>query len=212
LFGVADFRCFELDHLRTFDSWPDRQMMRTAWPALVLVLIGIAAPLWSETAEPDTSGTVVLLVRHAERAAQPADDPPLTEDGRRRAEALAGIVKDARPAAIITTQLRRTVETAQPSAAAVGMTPEVVPISSTTTQQNAVEVAAAVRKHPGTTVLVVGHGNTVPLIITALGGPKLPDICESVYDKLFVLVLDKEARLIQSRYGAPGPPTTPDCS
>jgi broad specificity phosphatase PhoE len=187
-------------------------MMRTACPALVLVLIGIIAPAQGETAQPDISATVVLLVRHAEKAAQPADDPPLTQDGQRRAEALAAVVKDARPTAIITTQLRRTVETARPSAAAVGMTPEVVPISSTTTQQNAVEVAATVRKHPGTTVLVVGHGNTVPLIIAALGGPKLPDICESVYDKLFVLVLGKEARLIQSRYGAPGPPTTPDCN
>ena len=126
--------------------------------------------------------------RHSRR-----DDPPLTQDGRRRAEALVGVVKDAHPTAIITTQLRRTVETAQPSAAATGVTPEVVPVSSTTTQQNAVEVAAAVRKHAGETVLVVGHGNTVPLIIAALGGPKLPDICEPVYDKLFVLVLGRRS-------------------
>jgi broad specificity phosphatase PhoE len=101
------------------------------------------------------------------------------------------------------------VETAQPSAAAADVTPEVVPVSSTTTQQNAAEVAAAVRKHAGATVLVVGHNNTVPLIIAALGGPKLPDICELVCDKLFVLVLGEEARLIQSSYGASGPPRPP---
>jgi broad specificity phosphatase PhoE len=183
-------------------------MTRTVWLALILVLTGIAAPARGQTAQPDASATVVLLVRHAEKAAQPADDPPLTPDGRRRAEALAVAVKDAQPAAIITTQLRRTVETAQPSAAAAGVTPEVVPVSSATPQQNAADVATAVRKHPGKTVLVVGHGNTAPEIIAALGGPKLPDICESVYDKLFVLVLGKEARLIQSRYGA----STPDCN
>jgi broad specificity phosphatase PhoE len=187
-------------------------MMRTAWPALVLVLIGITAPSWSETAPPGDSATVVLLVRHAEKAAQPGDDPPLTQDGLRRAEALAGVVKDAHPTAIITTQLRRTVETARPSTAALGVTPEVVPVSAANTQQNAAAVAAAVQKHPGKTVLVVGHGNTVPQIIAALGGPQLPDICESVYDRLFVLVLGKEARLIQSRYGAPGPRPTPDCN
>ena len=186
--------------------------MRAVWPALVLVLIGITAPTQGETAQPDDSATVVLLVRHAEKAAQPGDDPPLTQEGQRRAEALAGVVKDAHPTAIITTQLRRTVETAQPSATATGVTPEVVAVSSATTQQNAAEVAAAVRKHAGKTVLVVGHGNTVPLIVAALGGPKLPDICESVYDKLFVLVLGKEARLVQSRYGAPGPPPTPECN
>jgi broad specificity phosphatase PhoE len=183
-------------------------MTRTVWLALILALVGIAAPARGQTAQPDASGTVVLLVRHAEKSAQPADDPPLTPDGRRRAEALAVVVKDARPTAIITTQLRRTVETAPPSAAAAGVTPEVVPVSAATPQQNAVDVTTAVRKHPGKTVLVVGHGNTVPEIIAALGGPTLPDICESVYEKLFVLVLGKEVRLIQSRYGAP----TPDCN
>jgi broad specificity phosphatase PhoE len=187
-------------------------MMRAVWLALILVLTGITAPAWGQSAQPDAPATVVLLVRHAERAAQPADDPPLTEVGRHRAEALAGIVKDARPAAIITTQLRRTVETAQPSAAATGVTPEVVPVSSAARQQNAVDVAAAVRRHPGKTVLVVGHSNTVSLIISALGGPNVPAICEPIYDKLFVLVLGREARLIQSRYGAPGPPPTPDCN
>ena len=152
------------------------------------------------------------MVRHAEKAAQPADDPPLTQDGRRRAEALAGVIKNAHAAAIITTQLRRTVETAQPAAAATGVTPELVPVSAAAAQQNAVDVAAAVRRHLGKTVLVVGHGNTVPEIIAALGGPHLPDICEQIYDKLFVLVLDKEARLVQSRYGAPRLPPTPDCN
>jgi broad specificity phosphatase PhoE len=186
------------------------QLMRPIWLGLILVVSGVTAPGRTETAQPNTSATVVLLVRHAEKAAQPGDDPTLTQDGQRRAEALAGVVKDAHPTAIITTQLRRTVETAQPSAAALGVTPEVVPVSAANTHQNAVDVAAAVRKHPGETVLVVGHGNTVPQIIGALGGPQLPDICEPVYDKLFVLVLGKEARLIQSRYGAPGP--TPDCN
>ena len=164
-------------------------MMRPVWLALILALTGITAPAWGQSTQPDAPATVALLVRHAEKAALPADDPPLTQDGRRRAEALAGIVKDAHPTAIITTQLRRTVETGQPSAAAMGITPEVVPVSSATTQQNAADVATAVRKHAGKTVLVVGHGNTVPEIIAALGGPHLPDICEPVYDKLFVLVL-----------------------
>ena len=186
-------------------------MTRTIWLAFLLVLIGIAAPARGQATQPGDSATVVLLVRHAEKAAQPADDPPLTQDGRHRAEALAAVIKDAHPTAIITTQLRRTVETAQPSASTTGITPEVVPVASTA-EQNAADVAAAVRKHIGKTVLVVGHNNTVPLIIAALGGPKLPSICEAVYDKLFVLVLGREARLIQSRYGAPGLPPTPECN
>ena len=101
-------------------------MTRTIWLAFILVLIGIAAPARGQATQPGDSATVVLLVRHAEKAAQPADDPPLTQDGRHRAEALAAVIKDAHPTAIITTQLRRTVETAQPSASTTGITPEVV--------------------------------------------------------------------------------------
>jgi hypothetical protein len=78
-------------------------MTRTVWLALILVLTGIAAPARAQTAQPDAAATIVLLARHAEKASQPADDPPLTLDGRRRAEALAVAVKDAQPTAIITT-------------------------------------------------------------------------------------------------------------
>jgi hypothetical protein len=93
----------------------------------------------------------------------------------------------------------------------MGVTPEVVMLTLAAIQQNIAGVVAAVRKHAGGTLLVVGHNNTVPLIIAALGGPKLPEICDSVYDKLFVLVLGKEVRLVQSRYGASGSPIAADC-
>src|SRR5215813_14052833 len=121
----VDFRCFEASSIfvPSIAGWR-RQMTRTIWLAFLLVLIGIAAPARGQATQPGDSATVVLLVRHAEKAAQPADDPPLTQDGRHRAEALAAVTKDAHPTAIITTQLRRTVETAQPSASTTGITPE----------------------------------------------------------------------------------------
>jgi len=58
----------------------------------------------------------------------------------------------------------------------------------------------------------VGHSNTVPAIIEALGGPRMPDICESVYANLFILVPGAgEARLVRSRYGAADPEPGADC-
>ncbi|HET8786496.1 MAG TPA: hypothetical protein VFM38_12730, partial [Candidatus Limnocylindrales bacterium] len=62
--------------------------------------------------------------------------------------------------------------------------------------------------YAGKTVLVVGHSNTIPAIVAALGGPRFPDLCDSEHDALFVMVLDgRTTRLVRSRYGEPSPPT-----
>jgi broad specificity phosphatase PhoE len=149
--------------------------------------------------------TVVLLVRHAEKADQPAQDPPLTPEGRARAEALALVARDAGVAAIITTQYARTRETAAPVARATGITADVVTAGSGVQHPQA--VASAARKHAGKTVLVVGHSNTIPAIVGALGAPRPPDLCDAEYDALFVVVIGDAGapRLVKSRYGTPTP-------
>lgn len=180
--------------------------------SVLIALISAAFPALSiaGTDEPARPAPLVLLVRHAEKAAEPKDDPSLTPAGMERARALAAALRDAGVEAIITTQLRRTRETARPLAEARGLTPEVVEIRGGGMEAHARAVAAAVRRHAGATVLVVGHSNSLPAIIAALGGPRVPDLCESVYCTLFVLVPGAgEARLVRSRYGAPDPP--PDC-
>src|SRR6476619_7042657 len=147
--------------------------------------------------------TVVLLVRHAEKASQPAQNPPLTEAGATRAQALAAVARDAGVTAIITTQFERTRKTAEPTAAALHITPEV--IEAGPAAQHAKAVADQVLKHAGGTVLVVGHSNTIPAIVGALGAPRPRDLCDSEYDQLFVVILGDAGppRVIRSRYGAP---------
>jgi broad specificity phosphatase PhoE len=154
--------------------------------------------------------TTVILVRHAEKAAAPAADPPLTADGEARARALWDAVKDAGVNAVITTQLLRTRATAQPTVAALGVTPEVVNAGGTTHPQ---DVAAAIRKHAGQTVLVVGHSNTVPDIIAALGAKRPPAICDPEYDNLYIVTLgaDGKAGVIRSKFGARAP-ADPACA
>jgi len=161
---------------------------------------------------PAAAASLVLLVRHAERAAEPANDPPLTSAGVARAQALAAALRNAGVTAVITSQLRRTRETAQPLATALGLMPQVVPISRTTVPAHVEAVTAAIRRDEGRVILVVGHNNSVPAIIAALGGPRLPDICESTYGDLFVLQLVAgEARLVRAHYGAAEPGPAPDC-
>src|SRR6185503_900450 len=109
--------------------------------------------------------------------------------------ALADIGKLTGVSAIVTTQLQRTRQTAAPLAEALKVTPVVVPTQ------------ADVAKQAGKTVLVVGHSNTVPAIVAALGGPKLPDLCEPEYDALITMILDASGgvRIVRTRFGAPTP-------
>ena len=147
--------------------------------------------------------TVVLLVRHGEKASETAANPPLSERGSARAQALVAVARDAGVTAVITTQYERTRKTAEPTAVAMRVTPEVV--NAGPVPQHAKAVADQVLKHAGGTVLVVGHSNTIPAIVGALGAPRPPEICDSQYDQLFVVVIGDAGppRLIRSRYGAP---------
>jgi broad specificity phosphatase PhoE len=156
--------------------------------------------------------TVVILVRHGEKAILPSTDPPLSEAGIVRAKALVAALLYADVQAVITTELTRTRETARPFAELRGLRAEIVRTGATEAHVKA--VAAAVRAHAGQTVLVVGHSNTIPAIIGALGGPKLPDICDSQYSNFYVLALSadgKKADLIISSYGAPSPDPVATC-
>ncbi len=151
--------------------------------------------------------TTVVLVRHAEKAAEPPRDPPLTETGRVRAHALLEALGDARVAAVYSTDYARTRDTARPLADAAG-----VPVTLVTAggADYIAEVARRARtEHPGEVVVIVGHSNTLGPTIAALGGPDdvgaLPD---DAYDRFFIVLLrdGEPARLIRARYGAASPP------
>ena len=147
--------------------------------------------------------SLVVLVRHAEKAAQPVADPALTEAGLARALALADAVAHAAPTAIIVTATKRTADTAIPSATKFGVTPQVISLVGGSTA-HITAVADAVRKQSGV-VLVIGHSNTIPAIIRALGGPTLLDICDSTYNLLFILLPARDglpAMLVVGQYGA----------
>ncbi|HYD51952.1 MAG TPA: phosphoglycerate mutase family protein [Gemmatimonadaceae bacterium] len=193
--------------------------LRRSTAALALALVGAVAPLTlagAQQAQGHAAGhgaghdaehaahlaatTTVILVRHAERAGEPAADPGITPAGEARARSLVQVVKDAGVGAIVTTQFQRTKLTAQPAAEALGITPEVVAASG---QDHPQAVARYIKeKHAGKTVLVVGHSNTINAIALALGAPHPGVIEDSVYDNLFVVTfgMDGKGRLVKARY------------
>jgi phosphohistidine phosphatase SixA len=167
---------------------------------LVLPVLRFAEPALGASDLP----AMIVLVRHADKAATPQDDPELTPAGAKRARDLKAVLAGANLTAIITTQWRRTKETAQPTAEAFGLTPEPVKLHRDHPEAHLPALIAALRTKAGGSVLVVGHNTTVPDLIKALGGPPMDPISESVYDRLFVLVLSSaRPALVESCYGAP---------
>ncbi len=154
-------------------------------------------------APPADSGKA-YLVRHAEKvtsgeAMLVADprDPPLTEAGQARAEALADRLEGAGIRAIWSTDYVRTQATAAPLAARLGIEVQSYDPS------DLAGFAEVLKASPDETVLVVGHSNTTPQLAEALGGDPGTEIDEaSEYDRLYVVDLNTGESELQ-RYGAP---------
>lgn len=161
---------------------------------VVFVVFATTAATREEVAD-----TTVILVRHAEKAVAPGDDPPLSDTGRKRAAALRHTLEKAGISAIYATQYQRTQQTVEPLAKALKTSPKLI---------EAVKVDALVsqirQKHRGETVLIAGHSNTIPEIIKALGVAESPTIADSDYGDLFVVTVPKSgpARLLHLQYGA----------
>jgi len=142
----------------------------------------------------------IFVVRHAERAdtktgtpAMMASDPDLSDAGRARAASLASMLKDAAITAIFVTEFKRTQQTAMPLAKALGLTPIVVPATETA------GLTAALRKVRGH-ALVIGHSNTVPSVIAALGVQTPVLVSDTDFDNLFIVTLQPAPQAIHLRY------------
>jgi len=148
--------------------------------------------------------TVVIVVRHAEKAAAEGGDPPLSEAGRKRAERLADIGEQAGVQHAYTTQFKRTRETARPLVERLKIPAQAVELTGANIAGHPAALAAEIKaKHKGKTVLVVGHSNTAPRVAAALSGRPIPDLDDATeFDALFVVIIpaDGPARLVRAKY------------
>jgi len=149
--------------------------------------------------------TTIILVRHAEKEAFPADDPGLSAAGKQRAAELARQLVDADVIAgidaIYSTSYRRTEETVQPVATALNL--PITPYDASNTETIMDEI---VREHKGKIILVVGHSNTIPVLIGNMGASKnVPEISKYEYDNIYIVSVPwfGKTKTIRLRYGAP---------
>ena len=96
---------------------------------------------------------------------------------------MASLLADAGVSAVCATEFRRTQQTVAPLAARLRRTPQVV---------KADDVAGLVARlraaHATDIVVIAGHSNTVPRILTELGAAPPVTIADDEYDNLFVVV------------------------
>ena len=165
--------------------------MKTGDPLLkCFIALALSCAVFVSVADAQST---IFVVRHAEKAQGAGDDPDLSEAGRARAESLATLLKDAAISAIYSSEVKRTQQTASPLAKALQLEPTIIP---------AKDRPALIAKLLGASgnVLVVGHSNTIPEIIKALGVTDPVAIADNDYDNLFVVVPGEKPRLIHLHY------------
>ncbi len=151
-------------------------------------------------AEPVT----VYVVRHAEKEvaaegpdAVAAKDPALSREGQVRALGLAEAVPVRDIKAIYVTKTKRSEDTAAAVAAVSGVEPTHYPPT------NYAAIVERLRRDPGSSVLLVGHSNTIPPLLEALGVKEKVTLSESQYGDLWVVVANSDGTAIMEhrRFG-----------
>lgn len=183
---------------------PNRTLL--AIPCLALLALfslnAFAAGFRDHSIDIAQSSITVILVRHAEKMIVPPEnkDPDLSPAGLARAQELARMFSNAGISAIYATQYKRTQQTVKPLADKLGL-----PVTHVEAKKTSDLVKQIRSRNMGQVIFIAGHNNTVPEIIAALGGPKLPIIPEEEFDNLYILTVQKDgsAKLLKMKFGHP---------
>ena len=154
----------------------------------LVLLLSAFVVVTAASAEP-----LVVIVRHAEKAASGGNDPDLAPAGRARADALARMLKDSGVTTVFASEFKRSQETAAPTAKSTGVAPTIVP---------AKDIAALVSKlhQLKGNALVVAHSDTIPNIAKALGIDTPIQIPDDDYTELLVVTLGDKPELLRLHF------------
>jgi len=126
--------------------------------------------------------TTIILVRHAEKTQDGTSDPPLTSEGKARAQELAYILKHVPLDAVYSTPYKRTQQTALPTAEAHSLQ-----VFSYKPGEEENFLKKILSKHTGGNVLIIGHSNTVQVLANHLSGStQFSPLDDFTYDNIFI--------------------------
>lgn len=133
--------------------------------------------------------TTFYVVRHAEKASEPAANPSLTDKGEVRAENLAEVLKKKRIEEIYSSNYRRTIETVRPTSESKYIDIEFYDPAD---QDAFIEQLKKSQKN----TLISGHSNTIRYIINGLYESEVipKDLEDQEYGDLFVIKRSKSGK------------------
>jgi len=149
--------------------------------------------------------TTIIFFRHAEQTSHDEADPPLSEAGQRRVAELTRQLVDADVVAgidaIYSTPYIRSLETARPLADQLDL-----PINSYAADDTEEILDTILKNHKGKIILVIGHSNTLPVLIANLGASKkVPAIAQNEFDNIYIISIPwfGKTKTIRLRIGEP---------
>jgi broad specificity phosphatase PhoE len=149
--------------------------------------------------------TTIIFFRHAEQTSHDEADPPLSEAGQRRVAELTRQLVDADVVAgidaIYSTPYIRSLETARPLADQLDL-----PINSYAADDTEEILDTILKDHKGKIILVIGHSNTLPVLIANLGASKkVPAIAQNEFDNIYIISIPwfGKTKTIRLRIGEP---------
>ncbi len=184
---------------KEYASLRRRPLLAPVWLTALAGIAVLGLAIWMLSA---ASTTTVFVMRHAEKALTPPEDPPLSPTGEARATALAeqfgrapkGIGIDC----IYVSEFRRTQETVRPLANRLGIPMIVVPAANPGQVAN-----RALREYRGGRVLIVGHSDTVPAIVEELSGDAVPEMDDSEFGVVYLVTVPRFSRAAVTRFDFP---------
>jgi len=140
------------------------------------------------------TSTTVVLIRHAEKQLDAGDDPQLTPAGEARAALLARMFGANAGYwgldAIYVSPTRRSRQTAVPLASQ-----NKIPVIVGPQDDPKALAHRVLRENQGRHVLIVGHSDTVPLIVQSLSGVgPIPPIRDDEYGTMYIVTVPRIGR------------------
>lgn len=157
------------------------------------LLLGIICLLCSQLGAAQSINedfVTVYLTRHAEKKIEATPDPELSEEGLKRAEKLAWMLKDLKINTAYSTNYKRTQRTLEPLAKQNKiplMFYEVLDME---------KLSIELKKQFGQTIAISGHSNTIPDFVNYLIGEKrFQDLDDTDYSNLFLVKIHRSGSI-----------------